>query len=331
MRRKLLLLLALLVLAPPAAAVQLELVTSTPRDENWASWHPDGITILISSGPAICHGGEWFCGEQDIWQARYDDAQLLSLDVLASDAYHPRISPDGQWVAAMVFNGTDYDIFVWPFGNFLAGSTFQSLPGYQERFPNWSNDSRYIAFDSNRASARPGGQNYQVFYAALADRGTPGAAVQVTQLGTNNKHPTWNHDDSELAYVGNANNKRSISAVRLSDGHYREITPELSQNRHPDWSPDGRWIAFVTDRWDGIGDVAITRADGLGEPVRVTVGMEGHDDFPEWSQDSQRLVFCGTRIEPPFVPNKEIYIASDLPLAEASGATSFGAWKAGGR
>ena len=133
-------------------------------------------------------------------------------------------------------------------------------------------------------------------------------------LGSNNKHPTWSGDDDEIAYVGDAENRRSISAVRLSDGAYRKITPQLSQNRHPDWSPDGRWIAFVTDRWDDIGDIAIVDAHGGGPVVRVTEGMDGHDDFPEWSPDSQRILFCGFVAEPPYIPNKEIMVAEDLPF-----------------
>ena len=112
---------------------------------------------------------------------------------------------------------------------------------------------------------------------------------------------------------------------------YRKITPHASQNRHPDWSPDGRWILWTTDRWDGRGDIAIARADGLGEPIRVTVGMNGHDDFAEWGVDSQRIIFCGTALDLQTQPNKEIFMATDLPFAEAAvpaARHSFGALKA---
>jgi TolB protein len=295
-------------------ALEIHRITYTPRDENWGSWAPDGVSALLSSGESICSNGEWFCGPQNIWSMRFGgDGQLLALDMFAEDAYHPRLSPDGRWAAAMVHNGNDYDIWVWPSGAWGQRVRFQSIDGYQERFPNWSNDSRFIAFDSNRPS-QVGTRGYQVFYAPVAEPADPSAAVQVTRVGSNNKHPTWSGDDREIAYVGDAQDRRAISAVNIETGEYRLITPESSQNRHPDWSPNGDWIAFTTDRWDGIGDIAIVRADGSGEPVRISVGMDGHDDFPEWSGDGMRILFCGTAAEFPYRANKEMFVATDLPL-----------------
>lgn len=322
---------ALLVLLPDAAAaVRLSQLTFTARDENWATWAPDGRTVLLSSGEYVCGSGQWFCGDQNIWQLTVVGRQGGGLVMRLADAYHPRISPDGQWVAGMVHNGSDFDIYLWPAGDFEHGITFQSEPGVSERFPNWSNDSKYIAFDSGGITGH--GTEFQIYYAPVSEPDDPSARVRVSYLGIANRHPTWNLDGTEIAYVGNAENKRSISAVRLSDGRYREITPHASQNRHPDWSPDGNWIAFVTDRWDGIGDVAIVRADGTADPVRVTVGMPGHDDFPEWSHDSKKLILCGTALVPPYAPNKEIYLAEDLPFGEGNVPTevrSFSSFKAG--
>ena len=310
--------------AVQAEAQSLTRLTFTSRDENWSSWSldTDGTerVAVFSSGERICENGQWFCGPQNLWEMRFEGGQALSLRMVVRNAYHPRVSPDGRWVACMQHNGEDYDIWVYPVGRWEERVRFQSLDGYQERFPNWSNDSQWIAFDSDRPSGL-GTTGYQVFVARIADRDDPGAARQITTIGSNNKHPTWNADGTEIAYVGDAQDRRSISAVHLETGAYRLITPEAGQNRHPDWSPDGRWIAFVTDRWDGIGDIAIIDARGGGDVVRVSNGMDGHDDFPEWSRDSQRILFCGTWREPPYVPNKEIFVASDLPFAQAAVAT----------
>jgi Tol biopolymer transport system component len=297
-----------------ARATQISRITFTPRDENWGSWAPDGVNALFSSGESICSRGQWFCGPQNIWSMRFaGNGELLALDLMVEDAYHPRLSPDGRWAAAMVHNGSDWDIVLWPRNQWSQRVTFQSTAGFQERFPNWSNDSQYLAFDSNRPSDL-GTTGYQVYYAPVADPANPQAAVQATFVGSNNKHPTWSADDTELAYVGDALDRRSISAVSLVTGAYRLVTPHDSQNRHPDWSPDGKWIVFTTDRWDGIGDIAIVRASGQGEPIRITEGMNGHDDFAEWNADGTRILFCGSVAEPPYRPNKEMFVASDLPL-----------------
>lgn len=316
-----------------ADAQRLTRLTFTARDENWTSWalDTDGAerVALFSSGETVCSNGEWFCGPQNIWRMRFENGQALSMDMVLRGAYHPRVSPDGLWVAYMKHNGTDYDIWVAPNGRFSESQLFQSIPGYQERFPNWSNDSQWIAFDSDRPSEL-GTEGFQVFVARIADREDPDAARQITTVGQNNKHPTWNADGTEIAYVGDAQNRRALSAVRLDTGAYRLITPEAGQNRHPDWSPDGRWIAFVSDRWDGIGDIALIDARGGGPVVRVSVGMDGHDDFPEFSRDSQRILFTGTHREAPYAPNKELYVAEDLPFTDAAvpvQSSSFGGLK----
>ena len=310
------------LISSPAEAVQFKRLTDDTKDQNWATWSPDGQTVLFSTGPVPC-GGTWFCGEQSIWSMKVLGSQLSPPTLWMDDAYHPRMSPDGQWVAGMVHNGDDWDILVWAADGTGQPVAFQSQPDADERFPNWSNDSQFIAFDSDRT----GNQDYQIYYAPFDEPHDPAAAIRVSFLGRTNKHPTWSADDTELAYVGNAENQRSISAVNLVTGAYREVTPHASQNRHPDWSPDGKWIAFTTDRWDGVGDIAIVRADGRGVPTLVTVGMDGHDDFPEWSHDSQRLLFMGMTETPvqfpetPVPPQREIYIASDLPFEEAWVAT----------
>ena len=297
-----------------SGATELHRITFTARDENWGTWAPDGFTALFSSGESICTSGQWFCGPQNIWSMRFDsEGALLALDLEIEDAYHPRISPDGRWSAAMVHNGDDWDIYLWPRDRWEDRITFQSLPGYQERFPNWSNDSRHIAFDSDRPSDL-GTTGYQVYYAPVDQPNTTGAAVQATFVGSNNKHPTWSADNKMLAYVGDAQNGRSISTVHLVTGEYQLVTPHESQNRHPDWSPDGNWILLTTDRWDGLGDIAIVRADGQGELIRITEGMVGHDDFGEWSGDGQSILFCGSVSEPPYRPNKEMFVARNLPL-----------------
>lgn len=304
----------LLFASDVAEATRIHRITYTARDENWGTWAPDGIHALFSSGESICGGDRWFCGPQNIWSMSFEDnGNLASLGLQIEDAYHPRISPDGRWVAAMVHNGSDWDIMLWPRNRWNERVSFQSLEGYQERFPNWSNDSRFIAFDSNRPSDA-GTTGYQVYYAPVDQPTATDAAVQATFIGSNNKHPTWSADDHELAYVGDAQDRRAISAVNLQTGEYRLITPEASQNRHPDWSPDGRWLLLTTDRWDGIGDIAIVRADGEGEPIRITEGMDGHDDFGEWSADGKSILFCGTIAEFPYRPNKEMFVARDLPL-----------------
>jgi Tol biopolymer transport system component len=77
--------------------------------------------------------------------------------------------------------------------------------------------------------------------------------------------------------------QRELSeARRITDGGVLEF--------HPTWSPDGRWIAYGS--WDpeaGVGHLYRARADGTGQPERIT-HRPGLYQQPAWSPDGSRIV-----------------------------------------
>jgi len=57
----------------------------------------------------------------------------------------------------------------------------------------------------------------------------------------------------------------------------------------PQWSPDGKWIAFISDR-SGQDDIWI--CDQFGEKLRKITNAANEKSQPEWSHDSQYLLFA---------------------------------------
>lgn len=57
----------------------------------------------------------------------------------------------------------------------------------------------------------------------------------------------------------------------------------------PAWSPDGQWIAYVTWSMDGGGHIWKTRADGSGQPQRLTSVPAFYTDIA-FSPDGSRIV-----------------------------------------
>ena len=68
----------------------------------------------------------------------------------------------------------------------------------------------------------------------------------------------------------------------------RRLTEADAVEAQPVWSPDGDWLAYVTWDADG-GHVWRVRADGRGEPVRVS-RTAGTYQQPAWSPDGERIV-----------------------------------------
>jgi imidazolonepropionase-like amidohydrolase/Tol biopolymer transport system component len=74
------------------------------------------------------------------------------------------------------------------------------------------------------------------------------------------------------------------------DGTPRRLAEGLGDvQQHPTWSPDGRWIAFGVWTDGQGGHLYKTRADGRGEPQRLTSVPALYLE-PEWSPDGARIL-----------------------------------------
>jgi len=81
-----------------------------------------------------------------------------------------------------------------------------------------------------------------------------------------------------------------VWVMDLPTGEPRRLTSSDEATEHsPQWSPDGQWIAWVSWNDDDGGYVWRARADGRGEPERVSQ-IAGYFDRVAWSPDGSRLL-----------------------------------------
>ena len=81
-----------------------------------------------------------------------------------------------------------------------------------------------------------------------------------------------------------------LYAMDLPGGKPRRLLPASTEHAFkPTWSPDGQWIAYVSWSPEGKGHIWKVRADGRGEPQRLTKVSAFYSDIT-FSPDGQRIV-----------------------------------------
>jgi Tol biopolymer transport system component len=79
-----------------------------------------------------------------------------------------------------------------------------------------------------------------------------------------------------------------LYVMDLPESTPRRLTSAPEGEFYPSWSPDGQWISYVT--WsDAGGHIHKVRADGRGQPVRLTREVATYFNTA-WSPDGRRIV-----------------------------------------
>ncbi|MBT8401412.1 MAG: PD40 domain-containing protein [Rhodothermia bacterium] len=141
--------------------------------------------------------------------------------------------------------------------------------------PTFSHDGRRVAF------VAPHRGTPNIFVMDVEDkveqrRTSFVGDVQISQLA-------WSPTDDRIAYyIFDADGKRRIEVLSLSNEAVELVTNGEHDDRRPVWSPDGSRLGFTSLR-DGVPNVFIAR-DTTGNPQRVTAISTGAT-MTDWFRD----------------------------------------------
>ena len=265
----------------------------------------------------------WYAGRDRDWHynALFPQYQLFRFDreegtstLMTSrygSAFRPAISPDGKWLTY----GTRYNAetglrirdlatgderwLAYPIQRDEQESraTLDVLPGYaftpdsREVVLSYGGKIWRVPVDGSAPTEIPFEADVKVAIGPEVKFAYPvdtAAMVTARQI----RHPVASPSGARMAFT--AFDRLWVSGPGGESP--RRLTAAEHGEFHPSWSPDGQWIAYVT--WsDSVGGYLMkARADGSGQPMRLS-------DVPalyynvNWSPDGQRVV--ATRLASP--------------------------------
>jgi Tol biopolymer transport system component len=172
----------------------------------------------------------------------------------------------------------------------LSTAGAQAPKAYDDMWPAWSPDGRFIVF----SSTRDGDPEIYV----MTSTGT--SPRRLTTSPGRDAHPSWSPDGTKIVFQSPRQDGHTRIFVMDGDGsNQRALTRNEGFCGVPTWSPDGRLIAFQCTRdlertsTDSPWKLFVMTADG-GPPRQLTHGP-ANDQVPNWSSDGRRLIFYSDR------------------------------------
>jgi serine/threonine-protein kinase len=189
----------------------------------------------------------------------------------------PRLSPDGRWVALGTNEGTVGNVFIYELSG--ASSIRQLTFGGRNRFPVWSADGRYVAFQSDR-------EGDLAIFRQRAD-GT-GTAERLTKARMGETHipDSWSSDGKNLLFDIVKDSVHTLWALSLGDEKIARVG-DIQNPLYLDatFSPNARWVAY---RSNSAGRSAVSVEPFPPTGAKYLIGNGVH---PAWSRDGKALFF----------------------------------------
>jgi Tol biopolymer transport system component len=211
--------------------------------------------------------------------------KLVLLGLPAQPYVHPRLSPDGTELVVATDDGKEGTLWVY---DIKAGGVPRRLTfGGRNRFPIWSPDGRFIAFQSDREG------DLAIFRVPADGSGAPERLTKPDQ-GSQHEPESWRPDGKALSL----NLVRGVSQgvwIWPFDGDRKPVMfvdAPGEVEKHSAFSPDGKWIAYLLAALAGTSGattgVFVEPYPRTGAKYQVA---PGGGRTPLWSRDGRELFF----------------------------------------
>jgi hypothetical protein len=191
--------------------------------------------------------------------------------------YDPRLSPDGQAVAAEVLGDGDD---IWVLDLTRGTQTKLSLGDEEDETPAWSPDGRWVAWSTNRDTKR----------VILRKRADGSGQEEVLWSGPEHAHVTaFTPDGRSLLFEKQTVERNTDIWLLPLDGSGKErlVVGTAFNEVGARLSPGGRWLAYLSDE-TGISQVYVQPYPSLD--ARFLISNSGGSE-PVWSRDGRRLFY----------------------------------------
>ena len=220
--------------------------------------------------------------------AMLDETGKVEVLKLPPGAYEsPRISPDGTQLALAVGDYRQADIWIYA----LSGSSaMRRLTfGGTNRFPVWSADGQYVAFQSDREGDRA------VFRQRADVSGVTAERLTRPEPGSSHIPESWSPQNDGFTYsvFSDDSGRFTLASLSLRDHQSRALQGIRSTlPLASEFSPDGRWLAYSVSE----ARVGTAQATAFVEPFPPTGAKfqisDGRRGFhPVWWPDGTRLSY----------------------------------------
>ena len=219
-------------------------------------------------------------------------ASSTVLPIPAGPYVHPRVSRDGRRLAYGTDSAGTADIWVYDIGS--AASPRRLTFAGNARFPVWSGDGQFIAFQSDHE-----GDN--AIFRQRADGSGATERLTMPEAGTEHVPESWSPDGTHLLYRVVKDGTHALWDLTLGGtaaafGGVRSVQPTSAV-----FSPDGRWVAYASSDVAGGGPspnrgIFIQPYPATG--ARYQAPKTSLDFHPAWAADGASLFYVPVAANP---------------------------------
>ncbi len=240
-------------------------------------WSPDGRFIYFSS----YRGGGLNIWRIPVTAEGRPDGAAEQMTTGPGDDLQLALDPTGRSLAFSVLR-LNSDLWTLPvdpeIGTPRRGAESIVATTREESRGTWSNDGRFLAFNSDR------GGSMNLWLLDL----TTGESRQLTRGPGGDYQPHFSPDDRSLVFFSARSGNNDVWLLDLESEELSRLTDHPGLDINPFFSPDGESIAYMSDA-DGRLEVWLTNPEGDDRRRLSTEGASGH--FIVWSDQGRSVVF----------------------------------------